>query len=88
MPVTGDPGDNATKEDVRRLYDRFDALTDDLHKRFVTETQLAATATAVAAELANMRANMARLDDWQTWAMRLVLGAVLLSLVAVVLVPR
>lgn len=74
MPLTGADTDPATKADVRRLYERLDKISDDLHDHFVKES-----------DLALVRQSVQRLEDWQTWFVRIVLAAVIVAVMALVL---
>lgn len=71
-PVSTDDGP-ATRDDVRRLHDKLDLLTRELHAQFVTH-----------ADLALLRGEVRDLRSWQAWVARLVIGAVILALVGLV----
>lgn len=77
----GGPDDEpATRADMRRVYESLGKLRDDMQdmrQQFVTPVDL---------EL--VRIDVRELEDWQTWAMRLVLGAVILALVGLVLTAQ
>lgn len=77
MSLVGADSEPATKGDVRRLYDRLDKISDELHERFVTES-----------DLALVRVSVGQLQEWQTWAMRIILGAVLIALVGLVVTAQ
>lgn len=67
----------ATRADIRRLHEKLDDIRKDLHESYVTN-----------ADLALLRFDVSELKEWQTWAIRIVLGAVILALLGLVLTAR
>lgn len=63
----------ATRSDVRRVHERLDTLTGMIHERFVTN-----------ADLHELAKRVDKLEGWQDWAARLVIGAVILALIGLI----
>lgn len=77
MATVGPDDEPATRADVRRVYDKIDALARDLRDEFAT-----------ASDLANLAVNVGKLEAWQLWALRIIIGAVIVALLGVIISAR